>query len=172
LVDAATSGVTSGLTVQSRFQLRVDVGSQHAVLRYAAVSAIRLFTNPGRSALHADTLTTGSQNDNRQGSLSDGLRREFVLGGVAPLTADTTYYGMVDCGGRRTPFQFRTATVTGATEQEFRSAQAYPAQYAADPLFTSPTVLSASTRHKVPVPSGSIVYVRIGDQSPTVVAGR
>ncbi len=176
LVDAATSGSTAGRAVASRFGLQTDTGSRHAILRYqapdAASCSVRLYTNAGRSVLHADTLTSGTQLDSRAGNLASGLRREFVLGSVSLLTANTTYYGLLDCSAKRTPFTFRTAAAGAGAAQEFRLGQASMAQYASDAAFTSPTVLGAATRHLIPVSGSSVVYVRIGNGPATAIAGR
>lgn len=175
-VEAATSGTTAGIATPSRFGLRVDPGSSHAVLRYTAPDAascsVRLYTDPGRVTLHADTPAGANQLDNRAGALANGLRREFVFGTVSLLTADTLYRGMLDCGSRRAPFSFRTAAATGASTQEFRSSVAYPAQYASDAAFTSPVALPAAVKQTIPVPGSSVVYVKVGNQPATAIAGR
>ena len=51
---------------------------------------------------------SANQTDARAGNVSDGRRREFVLGAVSLLAADTLYHGLLQCGSLRVPLQFRT----------------------------------------------------------------
>lgn len=176
LVEAATSGATTGAAPGTGLAPRIDAGSRTAVIRYRAPNAsscaVRIYTNEARSALHADTLTAGTQADTRAGSLTDGRRREFVAGTVSLLTESTRYWGLLTCGSTRVPFTFRT-TASGATvNQEFRLFRASTARYASDAGFTSPVTLAAATQHLIPVSPGSVVYVQIGSQPATAITGQ
>ena len=175
-VEAATAGVTGTGSIVSRMQLQVEAGSRHAIVRYlaptAAACSLSLFTNAGRTVLHADTPDAGTQSDTRAGNIIDGQRREFVLGAVALLTPSTLYHARLDCGSLRIPIPIRTAATGGIAQHTLRFVQPNTVRYANNASFTGATNLAAATRHEIPVPSGGVVYVQTGSLPATVVAGR
>jgi hypothetical protein len=175
-VESGTAGVTDTGSIVARMGIQVETGSRHAIVRYQAPTAagcsLSLFTNIGRSTLHADTPNAGARSDTRSGNIVDGQHREFVLGTVALLTPSTLYHARLDCGSLRIPIQIRTAATGAATQHTLRFAQPTAVQYAGDLSFTGATSLAAATQHEIPVPSGNVVYMRAGSLPARVIAGR
>ena len=176
-VEAATNGVTATGSIVTQMRIRVETGSRHAIVRYRAPAAdaacsLVLFTNAGRSVLHADTPDAGTQSDARAGNIADGQYREFVLGSVAPLTPSTLYHGRIDCGSLHIPVPVLTAASGGTTQFTLRFPQPAAVRYADNSSFTNATDLAAATRQEIPVPSGSLMYIQTGTQPARVVAGR
>ena len=177
LVESAAAGATTGrLSRPEELRLRIDAGASFAIVRYqapdAAACSLSLFADPGRSVLHADTATTGNRLDSRTGNISDGRRRDFVLGAVSLLTPGTNYFARLDCGTSRVPFSVRTLPAGGATRHELRLPQARTVQYANNPAFTGATSLAVATVHSIPVSPSSLVYMRVGSQPAAVVTGQ
>ena len=175
-VEAATAGVTGTGSIAARMRIHVEAGSRHAIVRYraptAAACSLSLFTNAARAILHADTPSAGAQSDARAGNIADGQHREFVLGAVAFLTPSTLYHARLDCGSLRIPIPIRTAASGATAQHTLRFAQPATVRYADNLSFTGATNLAAATRHEIPVPSGSVVYVQPGSLPARVVAGR
>jgi hypothetical protein len=175
-VEAATAGVTGTGSIVARMGIQVETGSRHAIVRYraptAAACSLSLFTNAARTILHADTPDAGTQSDARAGNIVDGQRREAVLGTVALLAPSTLYQARLDCGSLRIPIPVRTAASGAAEQHTLRFTQPAAVRYANNLSFTGATNLAAATRHEIPVPPGSVVYIQVGSLPAKVVAGR
>ena len=104
--------------------------------------------------------------------MANGLRREFVLGTISPLTPATLYYARLDCGGIRVPFLLRTQSCGVPVSYEIRLPVATSVRYGSDAAFSAPVVLPEAKRQLVPVAGGSVVYVQIGSQAPSTITGR
>lgn len=175
-MEASTDGVTKAGPTMAQMGIEVEAGSRHAIIRYNAPSSVAcdltVFTDPGRTAKHADTNTAEDWSDGRPGNLADGLYREFVVGTVAPLSPSTSYYGRLDCGSLRIPLAIRTTALLGEGTYSIHLSSSTSVRYADHPDFVDAIALPAATRHEIPVPSGGVVYVQVGSLPARAVAGR
>lgn len=159
-VAHATDGAVMG-TSWLGGTVSVSAGSNAAVISYKAPTAsactVKLFTDLARTTIHTDT--TGGASDSRTGSVTDGLSRQFVLGTVSALTANTTYSATIACSGQTALVTVQTKTASGvATTITTLYPIAVTGQYSTTAAMASPTAISSSTTHAVPVPAASVRY--------------
>lgn len=174
-VESATGGAATGAPWLGG-SVRVDVGSTKAIVRYTAPSSsactVKLYTNLGRTTLHADTDTGGEQLDSRAGSITIGTSRQLVLGTNTALTAATGYWLTITCGSSvaMTPV---TTVAAGATMNiGFRYASAITGEYSSNSDMSSPTAISSSATHTVPIGAGAVLYYRANGGGIKALTGR
>lgn len=162
-VDQATGGAVSGV---SWFRVAdVSPGSTKAVVRYQAPDSsactVKLYTNLARTTLHADTDAGGEQTDARSGSITSGTSRQLVLGTASALTAETRYWLTVTCGSSIALAEVRTlAAGSGTYNTTFRYSSVQTGEYSSSADMSSPTSVSSSATHAIPVTSGAVAYYR------------
>ena len=162
-VEAATGGAVSGLPWLGG-SIRADVGSTRAVVRYTAPSSsactLKLYTNIARTTIHGDTDTGGEQSDDRTGNVTAGTSRQFVLGTNAALTASMQYWAVVTCGTFVGYVEFRTVAAGSGFTAHIQFPSAIAGEYSSLADMSSPTAISSSALHAVPVPAGAVRYHR------------
>lgn len=163
-VDALTSGAYDGVKPWLS-DLYVKAGSTWTIVTYTAPSAsactVYLSTHARRLSgdYHADTTSSGAS-DSRTGSVTNGIKRQFVYGSVSPLTASTQYYGDVVCGSQRKPFEFQTkAAGSNSVDWFVRPPSTTTGSICTDAAMTSGcTAISSSSRHVISIPAKSVRY--------------
>ncbi len=150
-----------------RLSDRWQVGSTKVAITFplfnstvASGCTVKLYTNPHRATLHADTDTGGEQACNRASSPAVAGKAAFVFGGSAALTANTTYYWEITDGTRVMVGSFKTKPTGAATTITFQYGSSRAGEYSANADMSSPTSISSSTTHSVPVNQGAVVYYR------------
>ena len=164
MVDTAIGGSVSGAPWLGG-SVVVSAGSTRAILRYTAPSTsactVKLYTDVARTTLSADTASGGDQLDTRTGSVTSGTSRQFVLGTVSALSASTTYWAVITCG---TSTALSVVQTLPAGSGSFTVTTTYPSartgEYSSSADMSSPTAISSSATHDVPVPSGTVRYYR------------
>jgi hypothetical protein len=166
LVTSETAGVVEGNPGWIP-NLTIKMGSTRGVVSYWApdeqVCTFTLYTDAARLVEDADT-TGANKNDNRTGNVTAGRSRQFVLGTVAPLTANTTAYTYkLSCPGGGG--QYRVGTLrtypaaSGAQQVGFSASGASVAsQYSSSATMSSPTSISASVNPRFVIPQGTVRY--------------
>jgi hypothetical protein len=173
LYRKATNLCKADPPLRDRVGLAARSSATHAVISYTAPSTaactVAVSTAPFPmahvSTLHADTPAPAL--DSRAGSVSDGLRRQFVVGTVSALTPSTRYNARVDCGGWAfvVPFSTRAAGAGGAEI----SGAAATAETSTSADMSAPTALPSATTHRVTVPSGVLYFRRSGEPVQVVL---
>lgn len=163
-VESATGGAEAGVPSLAARAVVIP-GSTRAIVRYTAPSnaacTVKLYTNRARTTLHGDTDTGGEQVDSRSGSITDGLQRQLVLGTNTALTAATPYWLTVTCGSSVALLPVTTRSAGSGTYTSTASyASARTGEYSSNADMSSPTSISSSTTHSIPVSSGAVVYYR------------
>jgi hypothetical protein len=160
-LNTALSGVeagTPGMTVT------MDLGSTHAIARYTAPSTsactVKLYNNLSRQTLNADTDTGGEQTDARTGSVTAGTSRQVVFGVNSALTASTQYWLTTTCGATVILTPFRTLAAGAGYNSITQYSAATTGEYSSSATMSSPTAISSSATHTVPVPAGGVRYYR------------
>jgi threonyl-tRNA synthetase len=163
LVDMATGGAVTGAPWMGS-SIRVAVGSTRAVAYYTAPSGaaceVKLYTNFARTTLAADTDSAPEQIDSRTGSITAGTSRQFVLGTAAALTASSQYYLRVACGSQVAVVPFATRAAGSDTVATVAYGSATTGEYSANADMSSPTAISSSATHTIPIPAGTVRYYR------------
>lgn len=163
IIDASTQGVVTG-TPWLGNSVSVTAGSTRAIVRYTAPDSasctLKLYNDIGRASLNADTDTVGEQADTRTGNITAGLSRQFVLGTNSALTASTQYWAIINCGTYVGYTPVRTVATGAGFNQITTYSSANTGEYSSSADMSSPTAISSSTSHTVPIPSNSVRYYR------------
>lgn len=173
-VEAETAGAVSGLpTLHS--SIKVTAGSTSAIVRYQAPDAstcsLKLYSGVSArlaSNLHADTADSAKWADDRSGNLSYGTARTFVLGTVSALTASTQYQAVIACGSSIGFAWVRTRPTGAGYNAVIRYSSARTGEYSASASFSSPTAISLSNKHTVPV-SATTYYRHTGGLTTVLI---
>lgn len=162
MVESATGGAVSGLPWLGG-SIQVIPGSTRAVVRYTAPSTsscnLTLYNDIGRAVENGDTNTGGEKADTRAGNVTNGVYRQFVLGTTA-LTASTQYWGVITCGTSVGYFELRTVATGAGYDAVTSYGSARTGEYSSSADMSSPTAISSSATHTVPVPSAGVRYYR------------
>lgn len=175
IVETAVDGVEAGVPSLAK-RTTVIPGSTKAIVSYTAPNhsacTVKLYTNINRTTLHGDTDIAGEQTDSRAGSISSGRRRQLVLGTNTALTANTNYWLNVTCGTSVAVVPITTKSAGSGTYTVFyRYSTSRTGEYSSNSDMSSPSAISSSSTHSIPVTSGNIVYYRpSGGSIQTIVA--
>ena len=161
-VTGATGGAVSGAPWLGG-SVQVVLGSTRAIVKYTAPDAsactVKLYTDVGRKTLSADTNSAPNQADDRTGNVTSGTSRQFVLGTVSALTASTQYWAVGTCGTSTFMQPIKTyAAGSGTYNITTTYSSALTGQYSSSADMSSPTAISSSTTHVVPIATGLIRY--------------
>lgn len=164
-IDAIT-GATGGAVAGGPWlggSVQVVLGSTRAIIKYTAPDAsactVKLYTDVGRKTLSDDTATGGNQADTRTGNVTAGTSRQFVLGTVSALTASTQYWAVGTCGTSTFMQPIKTyAAGAGTYNITTKYSSALTGQYSSSADMSSPTAISSSSTHVVPIPTGAVRY--------------
>ena len=123
---------------------------------------VTLLTSTAAYTPHADVnpTTTGSDLATRAGSVTSRHRTQFLAGQNSALTAGTQHYYRIVCGPHFVAGQFRTTSASSGRMVVFKYPTARTGEYSANSDMSSPTAISSSATHSVPVSSGGRVYYR------------